>query len=282
MKNIEEETPSTFVQTTTQKRKRTGMNIIVNNVPTRGIAVLILVVGFGMENPYDVDIFKNIICTCKFLSIHATKNNLCSVVLKKCWGEKKFEQKLVHPPMEKSPRYSVWEDTLFFVKDGKKNGPFKSSRRWGGKDVESRPRIDCFYVNDLLDGRYVEYYADYALCILQNYKNGELHGLSLDYYGDKEHKLANETLYKDGKKHGEHRNFWTDGKLCWIINYENDEKHGKYQYFSKDGTIEKIENYEHGQKHGKCIYINNSTREKRIQIYDHGELFIEEEIVKIE
>lgn len=84
----------------------------------------------------------------------------------------------------------------------------------------------------------------YALNI---YKAGVLNGTSREF-NYKSRKLSHETQYKDGKKNGIERKYYSDGPLYEEIAYSNDKRNGTDKEY-----------YESGKLRVETIYNNNSV-----------------------
>ena len=66
-----------------------------------------------------------------------------------------------------------------------------------------------------------------------NYKNGELHGISRQFRNGI---LDNESNYENGKLHGMYRSFYENGELYGISKYINGKEYSS-KYFNKDGKL---------------------------------------------
>ncbi len=108
---------------------------------------------------------------------------------------------------------------------GKINGEYKS---W----YEKNGKIDthCYYNKDgKLDGIFKQYY----------YRDGGkleyIKNLALgDLVGDV---LVRQCYYKEGKKEGEYKEWWNNGKLKCHCYYKEDKKEGEYREWNSDGFL---------------------------------------------
>jgi antitoxin component YwqK of YwqJK toxin-antitoxin module len=107
------------------------------------------------------------------------------------------------------------------------------------------------------------------VCILENYKNGLLHGTRIIYYlnGNRQNveewkdnlrvgtsvtyyengNIESKTNWIDGKIDGVMTRYYDDGVTPFIIkNYKNNKLNGSTTVYSHDGAIILIENYVNG------------------------------------
>ena len=152
--------------------------------------------------------------------------------------------------------------------------------------------IDVNYIDDKLDGKYMEYDINGQLLVEKkysmgnilhetiyngdmrkeisyyyydgifnvplrekNYKNNLLNGPSIVY--DKKGKFLTYIEYKDDKEHGVYKEY-CNGKLSIDCNYKNGKKEGKYNFYWDNGNLSIDCNYADDKIEGeyKSYYYN--------------------------
>ncbi len=124
-------------------------------------------------------------------------------------------------------------------------------------------------VNMLYVGQWKYYHkASKEIMTIENYKNGKLDGLRSVYYPST--KIAEETNYLKGVKHGKYRKFSEkDGVILEDSNYNNGEFDGQAVYKDPNGNIVAQGKYVNGKKKG--IW----------QFFENGKLVSEENMSKV-
>ena len=92
-------------------------------------------------------------------------------------------------------------------------------------------------------------------------------GVQKDYYPNKQ--LKSEINYKDGQKHGLHKEFEEDGKPVKKINYKNGQKHKRYEEFN-NGIIIVSANYKDGSQDGRYEAFHENGELKLKTTYKDG------------
>jgi antitoxin component YwqK of YwqJK toxin-antitoxin module len=111
-------------------------------------------------------------------------------------------------------------------------------------------------IGELKQGKYhgkVKRYANEFLKYEQEYFNGKLNGLYINYRSSGEVKKI--IHYINGLKHGLEILYHRNGIINQKQEYFKGEKHGKFiNYYCPNGNIREIMHYDHNKLHGNCIY----------------------------
>ena len=105
-------------------------------------------------------------------------------------------------------------------KEVKKNGEFISYYN----DGKILSRIN--YIQNILDGNWIEFYRNGNLLIKKIYKNGELEGEYIDYYSFGQ--ILSRRFYVNNKLDGIYEEFYKNGQLHIKKNYKEDLLEGEY------------------------------------------------------
>lgn len=84
-------------------------------------------------------------------------------------------------------------------------------------------------------------------------------GVSTNYYGDGS--IRSEVPVKDGKRHGEAREYYENGKLAATIEYAYDQKNGTSKWYYQDGIL-----------YQQAVFVNNKKHGLEKKYYNTGEL----------
>lgn len=123
----------------------------------------------------------------------------------------------------------------------------------------------------LLQGKGYYYNADGTPEMLEEHRNGRLHGWTVHYY--KNGKPKKSIYYANGKKHGPTKTYYKDGKTESEGRYANDEFDGLGRMFAKDGKLSYEVNYRAGKKDGQeKVYYPDGKTVRTFSIYKDGEL----------
>ena len=82
------------------------------------------------------------------------------------------------------------------------------------------------------------------------YKDGRKHGEDKEYYTDGQ--LQWNILYKDGKVHGECKEYYMNDQLKWNRPYKDDKQHGETKEYYGNGQLKWHLHYKDGKMHGEC------------------------------
>ena len=77
---------------------------------------------------------------------------------------------------------------------------------------------------------------------------------------------------KNRKRQGTWKEFWRNGNLKEISNYENDEMHGKWKKFWPNGNLQRIGNYKNGKEYGEWRYFDENGDLKKTENYYKNEV----------
>lgn len=108
----------------------------------------------------------------------------------------------------------------------------------------------CFSPKDSLkQGPWRLYFNNGKLNAEGSYFNGKMHG-EWKYYNNASNTLDKVELWKDGEQVGEQKEFYPDGKLYRIINFEKGVYQGASISFYPNGSIRTKGNYKLGMPEG--------------------------------
>ena len=105
------------------------------------------------------------------------------------------------------------------------------------------------------DGEFIIAQKDGTPVQIQNYKEGQLHGLTKIYQGKV---LMEKTQYQNGKMNGEKRIYNEAGKLLMIEMYKNDKRHGITQQITDNGVVIMRAQYRNGTQEGLTIHYTEA------------------------
>jgi antitoxin component YwqK of YwqJK toxin-antitoxin module len=92
-------------------------------------------------------------------------------------------------------------------------------------------------VNGIKHGLY-ELYVEDVRMLVQNYENGELHGLTSSFYDNGFVECVEN--YNHGKLDGEKITYYeTTGQIQSCENYKNGKSHGKFTFYFENGHVSK-------------------------------------------
>ena len=115
-----------------------------------------------------------------------------------------------------------------------------------------KERIGRIYIKDVMEGKLVEWYDNETVSSVNYFKGEERHGNWLSWYQDQKPKYS--FNYVNGKLVGEIKEWYPNGQLCYVKNYNKDGlQHGESIYYNPDGSIFKVEEFYKGLPHGKFI-----------------------------
>lgn len=110
-------------------------------------------------------------------------------------------------------------------------------------------------------GKWTYFFADGKKLSEEEYKNGKLDGLLVNYYPNT--KKTNETYYKNGVKDGLSKTYTDDGVLIEEVNYANGKLDGPAKYYDLKGVIKEKGDYQNGKRMGKWeFYIDGEVSDK--------------------
>jgi antitoxin component YwqK of YwqJK toxin-antitoxin module len=107
------------------------------------------------------------------------------------------------------------------------------------------------YANGLLDGLKMDFYSDSKVKTEINYKAGLFDGAYLEY--DSEGNVLQERFYIEGKKEGDWKYYYNDGSLLKTETWKADVKDAVFKNFYIQGHIQSLETYKNGMKHGEFM-----------------------------
>ena len=132
------------------------------------------------------------------------------------------------------------------------------------------------YKNGLLHGTKKTYFKKLGTIEKEvNYQNGLLHGPYIVY--SKEGKVLQKLNYKNGKKEGVWTYYYDDGTLLRTENWSDDQKNGQFKTLFYQGTIQTIENYKKGVREGWFEERYPDQKMKRQALYKK-DVLVEEHV----
>lgn len=191
--------------------------------------------------------------------------------------------------------------------------------RWIEKDKHGQIKYKGQFKNDVPYGEFTYYYQNGKVKAISNifnkgqcsytktfHKNGNLlaEGKYVDrekdsiwnyYANDKNKRLVSVEEYKNNKKHGTWKNFYSNGNIAEEVTYVNGVKEGIWKQYFEDGSIKfkvPVENglkeglftnyypggkvvnisgtYNNGVKQGIWMYFNQKAEKTRRETYENG------------
>lgn len=117
-------------------------------------------------------------------------------------------------------------------------------------------------VGKVYDGLWKYYHqASPQLMTTEYYKNGKLDGTRTVYY--KSGKIAEETTYKDGVRHGPYKKYTETGIVLEESNYANGRFEGPATYRDGEGQVVSKGVFKNGAKHGYWEFYKNGKLDKK-------------------
>jgi antitoxin component YwqK of YwqJK toxin-antitoxin module len=119
-------------------------------------------------------------------------------------------------------------------------------------------------VNRLNEGEWKYYHeASKDLMATENYSKGKLSGIRKVFY--KNHNIAEETTYLNGKKNGPYKKYTEKGVVLEESNYKNDQYDGMATYRDPDNNIIATGPYVDGLKKGLWkFYVNGKLSSQEV------------------
>ncbi|MCH2233610.1 MAG: hypothetical protein MK078_05095 [Crocinitomicaceae bacterium] len=113
-----------------------------------------------------------------------------------------------------------------------------------------------------------------VLSYQETYKAGKLDGQRVVYYApvDGQYRVMESTYYKNGVKHGEHKEYYQSTRLKCECTYVDGNINGAKKYYHTNGKLERIERYKYATRHGVWIYYNDKGVKEGMIVYWEGRL----------
>jgi len=96
-----------------------------------------------------------------------------------------------------------------------------------------------------------EYYASGNIRRITALRDSKKHGVEKLYFDSKDKKVSKESSYFTGTKHGRQMEFFDNGKIKSVVNYQNDKEHGLAKYYYTNGKVKSECRYKEGKKMGQ-------------------------------
>lgn len=152
--------------------------------------------------------------------------------------------------------------------DGIKNGLARL-------ETSGKIEFECFYVNDLLDGRFIRYYSSGNVLSIVNYEKGILQGGFVSFYESGVKQVTG--TYKSGVYNGLLKTYDEFGDIIKVEPYVDGKLSGKVvSYYSRcvsskssSGVME-IAFFENGLLHGNKMTFSPDGKVMSVTPYYHG------------
>ena len=105
-----------------------------------------------------------------------------------------------------------------------------------------------YYNNKKFSGWVYELYPNGDTALLFSYCNGKEEGYQRKWYEGK--KIMEQRFYVRGRKEGEHKGWWPDGKLRFDYAFTNDEHNGEAKEWFSNGKPFRVFHYAMGYEDG--------------------------------
>ncbi len=105
-----------------------------------------------------------------------------------------------------------------------------------------------FYNNRPFNGYMIQVEKDGRVVYKLPIINGKEEGIAVGYYNTGEKLL--ERLFTNGEKQGIFKQWWPNGNLRYLFNYNHDKYNGKQIVFFHFGKVQEEKNYNNGMEEG--------------------------------
>ncbi len=146
---------------------------------------------------------------------------------------------------------------VFSYKAGKLNGPYRFFKNGFLSETGS-------YVDELVEGEVLAYYADGAVSNKQYYKNDLREGKSIEYYPSGG--IKSDYAYVKGEIEGEAKDYYAHGQLKEVAQYKAGKITGIYKEYWENKNLRKECNFSNGILEGpyKTYFINGQLEQEGI------------------
>lgn len=178
---------------------------------------------------------------------------------------------------EKGERHNTWTwyhdngktKEIANYKDGKLNGENKQFYDDGS------PYVVAEFKEDEFEGEYKYYLETGGLKQKKQFSNGKLNGKYLAYFDVGEALMEYDTDYKEGAIFGDLIEYYADGKVYSIVNFENDKRQGKETQYYWNTKKSLDAGYKDGNLQGTYITYHSNGNQKDVgqseEGYFHGD-----------
>lgn len=130
------------------------------------------------------------------------------------------------------------------------------------------------YIDEERDSTWYFFDDRGTLSYQESYKNGKLHGQQVVYYEpvNGEYRVMESTYWRNGLKHGEHKEYFPNTRLRCESNYVDGNLNGARKYYYTSGKLERIERYKYATRHGIWNYYGEDGKQLGLIIYWEGKL----------
>jgi len=126
------------------------------------------------------------------------------------------------------------------------------------------------YVGQKRDSLWQFYsYYDKTLRLVENYREGKLHGKSVKYYPNRQ--PAEIIHWTDDKREGEWKQFFEDGSIKLEAVYVNDKRDGYFRLYRPNGMPEVFGQFKENLMDGEWVYFDEKGQERMHIRYRKGE-----------
>lgn len=130
------------------------------------------------------------------------------------------------------------------------------------------------YVNQERDSIWYFFDDRGVLSYQETYEAGKLNGQKVIYYApvDGQYRVMESTYFKNGVKHGEHKEYYPNTRLKSECRFVDGNINGARKYYHTNGKMERIERYKYAVRHGLWIYYNEKGIKEAMIVYWEGAL----------
>jgi len=137
------------------------------------------------------------------------------------------------------------KDKIFFLKNSDKKATGVINKKWKNGNEKIYQEIK----NGELNGISVEWYENGKKKFQGNFEKNQSMGIIKNFY--KNGNLKIKAVFLNGKKNGEVKENFENGKKKYSKNYRNGIKYGEFIEWYENGEIRIKENFENNKHHGK-------------------------------
>jgi len=124
----------------------------------------------------------------------------------------------------------------------------KKTGKWTEFQASNLPASAIHYANNRKDGEVRTYHAETGYhAKVENYKDGDLHGVTEEYYNQADGVKKAVTHYENGVKSGASSQFYADGKVKSEGAFLDGKKHGNWSTSYPSGNLESAVRYYKGE-----------------------------------
>lgn len=135
---------------------------------------------------------------------------------------------------------------------------------------DGSPEYVKYYVDNKLDGRFIQYHPNGKIGYESFYKNGKQEGKTTIYFDDGSPNLSQ--TYANGILDGYDMSYYPNGKIEYIFHYKNGLKNGEYSYYYENGIKKATGTFVNGSLEGVAKRYNMKGGIKEIETFKNDRL----------